>query len=88
MGIPELTIILTVALLIFGPKGLPKIGSAVGETVKNVRNGFEEELSDTDKEAKGGPFDVVPTSDEKSCPSCGSLSPAQDTYCTKCGAKL
>lgn len=40
IGIPELLIILAVALLIFGPKNLPKLGSALGKTVKNLRDGI------------------------------------------------
>ena len=41
MGIPELLLILAVCLLIFGPKNLPKLGSAMGKTVKNIRDGME-----------------------------------------------
>ncbi len=40
MGIPELLIILAVILLIFGPRNLPKLGSAIGRTVKNLRSGL------------------------------------------------
>ena len=40
MGVPELIIILIVVLLIFGPKNLPKLGSALGKTVKNLREGL------------------------------------------------
>lgn len=40
LGVPELLIILAVALLIFGPKNLPKLGSALGRTVKNLREGM------------------------------------------------
>lgn len=40
MGVPELLIILAVVLLIFGPKHLPKLGAAVGSTVKNLREGL------------------------------------------------
>ena len=36
MGVPELLIILAVILLIFGPKNLPKLGGAIGKTVKNL----------------------------------------------------
>jgi sec-independent protein translocase protein TatA len=52
MGVPELVIILVVALLIFGPRNLPKLGSALGKTVKNVREGLEgkEELPEGDVE--------------------------------------
>ena len=40
LGVPELVIILVVVLLIFGPKNLPKLGSALGKTVKNLRDGI------------------------------------------------
>lgn len=40
MGVPELAVILAMVLVIFGPKNLPKIGSSVGKTVKNFRDGM------------------------------------------------
>lgn len=40
LGMPELLIILGVALLIFGPKQLPKLGNALGRTVKSLREGL------------------------------------------------
>ena len=40
LGVPELVIILIVILLIFGPKNLPKLGAALGKTVKNLRDGM------------------------------------------------
>lgn len=43
LGVPELVVILLIALLVFGPKNLPKLGSALGKTVKNVREGMEGE---------------------------------------------
>ena len=42
LGMPELVIILLLALLIFGPKNLPKLGSSLGKTVKNFRDGMGE----------------------------------------------
>ena len=36
MGPMELAVIALVVLVIFGPKNLPKLGSALGRTVKNV----------------------------------------------------
>lgn len=39
-GSYEWLIILGVALLIFGPNKLPKLGSAVGESIKNFRKGM------------------------------------------------
>lgn len=43
MGVPELAIILAVVLVIFGPKNLPKLGATIGKTVKNVREGMEDD---------------------------------------------
>ena len=43
MGPLEIGVILIVAVVIFGPKNLPKLGSAIGKTVKNVREGMEED---------------------------------------------
>ena len=53
MGMPELLIILVVILLIFGPKNLPKLGSALGKPVKNLREGIgggEKAIEDADDE--------------------------------------
>lgn len=38
IGMQELLIIGGVALLIFGPSQLPKLGRSVGETVKAIRD--------------------------------------------------
>ena len=37
-------------MVIFGPKNLPKLGKAVGETVKSVREGMESENKEEAKE--------------------------------------
>lgn len=60
MGMPELLIILVVILLIFGPKNLPKLGSALGKTVKGLREG----MSGDDKEADNAEMAVAEDEDE------------------------
>lgn len=43
MGMPgssEWLIILGIALLLFGPKKLPQLGGALGESIKNFRKGM------------------------------------------------
>ena len=40
LGVPELAVIGLVAVLIFGPKKIPEIGSALGKTLR----GFKEEM--------------------------------------------
>ena len=42
MGVPELLVILVIALLLFGPKNLPKLGKSLGATVKSIREGMDE----------------------------------------------
>jgi len=39
---PELIIILVVALLIFGPKKLPEMGASIGKSIKEFRKGMNE----------------------------------------------
>ena len=39
-GVFEIAIILIVILIIFGPKNLPKLGTAIGKAVKNLRDGL------------------------------------------------
>ena len=46
----EWIVILIVALLIFGPKNLPKIGKSLGSTVKNIREGMEGDEASKDDE--------------------------------------
>ncbi len=47
LGWPEVGIIAIVAILIFGPKKIPEIGSALGKTLR----GFKEELKNEREDA-------------------------------------
>lgn len=46
MGMPELILILVIALVVFGPKKLPEIGKALGKGLKE----FKQETSGEKKE--------------------------------------
>ena len=46
----ELIIILAVVLIIFGPKLLPKLGSAFGKTAKSLRDGVENGIDEAQVE--------------------------------------
>lgn len=39
---PELVAVLVIALLIFGPKKLPEMGSAIGKSIKEFQKGMKE----------------------------------------------
>lgn len=45
----ELVLILAVLLLIFGPKRLPEMGSAIGKSIKEFRKGINELTSPKDE---------------------------------------
>lgn len=51
-GIWELLIVLAIALLIFGPKALPKLGKSLGKTVGNFKKGLGEDDDDDDDDEK------------------------------------
>lgn len=51
-GLPELALILIIALVIFGPKKLPEIGKALGNAIRNFKNStnkVSDELEDADR---------------------------------------
>ena len=50
LHLPELIIVLVVALLVFGPKKLPEMGSAIGKSIKEFRKGMNELSHPSDKE--------------------------------------
>lgn len=50
IGIPGLIIILIIALMIFGPKKLPEIGRAFGQTLKEFKNSTKELTEDFTKD--------------------------------------
>ncbi|KPL07510.1 hypothetical protein AMJ85_09400 [candidate division BRC1 bacterium SM23_51] len=54
-GGSEWIIILLVILLIFGPKNLPKLGSAMGQFVKNLKAGRRGEDLDEDEDLEESP---------------------------------
>ncbi|MDY6939034.1 MAG: TatA/E family twin arginine-targeting protein translocase [Cyanobacteriota bacterium] len=46
IGLPEMAVILVLALLVFGPKKLPEIGSSLGKAIR----GFQDATKDFEKE--------------------------------------
>lgn len=51
IGIPGLILILVLALIIFGPKKLPEIGRAFGQTLKEFKHSARELTSDITEDA-------------------------------------
>jgi sec-independent protein translocase protein TatA len=49
LGLPELIIILLIVLLLFGGTRLPKLSRSIGESLKNLREGFEGKATPTEE---------------------------------------
>lgn len=50
IGIPSMILIVVIALLIFGPKRLPEIGKAAGETLKEFKDSTSDLMKNDDDE--------------------------------------
>lgn len=48
LGWTEVAIILLVAVVIFGPKKLPELGSSFGKTLKAFRSGMSEQEAESE----------------------------------------
>jgi sec-independent protein translocase protein TatA len=55
LGTQELIIILLIVVVLFGATRLPKIGSGIGQAIRNFKKGIKE----------GEEIDVTPKKDEK-----------------------
>ncbi len=50
MGWPEVAVISIVAILIFGPKKIPELGSTLGKTLRGFKEEFKNPSDDTNSE--------------------------------------
>lgn len=50
IGIPGLILILVIALIIFGPKKLPEIGKATGQTLREFKSSANELIKDDEED--------------------------------------
>jgi sec-independent protein translocase protein TatA len=83
LGMPELIVILVIALLVFGAGRLPEIGSSLGKAIK----GFKE-ASDKPEPEPSGSKGQVPGPATKPCPHCGRAVAADAVFCSGCGKKI
>jgi len=52
IGLPEMALIMIVALLIFGPKKLPEIGRSVGKAIRGFQEASNEFQNEFKREAE------------------------------------
>lgn len=49
LGFQELLVILAIVLVFFGGKKLPELSKGIGQTIKEIRKGFVDEVGGSDK---------------------------------------
>ncbi len=83
LGMPELLVILVIALLVFGAGRLPEVGSSLGRAIRGFKEASEKKEPEP-TEPKG----QVGTTAGSVCPACGKGVPADAVFCSNCGKKL
>ncbi|QTD43226.1 twin-arginine translocase TatA/TatE family subunit [Sporosarcina sp. Te-1] len=53
IGVPGLIVILVIVLILFGPRKLPEVGSAVGKTLAEFKKSAKEVMDDEEKTDNG-----------------------------------
>jgi sec-independent protein translocase protein TatA len=49
IGLPEILVVLVIALIIFGPKRLPELGKSLGKGIREFRGSLSGESDDDEK---------------------------------------
>jgi sec-independent protein translocase protein TatA len=70
----DLVVILVIALLIFGPKKLPEMGSAIGKSIKEFRKGMNELTAPKDEHAEENQLPATATELPSTATDMGKLN--------------
>lgn len=102
IGPGELILILVVALIIFGPRRLPELGSSLGKAIREFRSAtgeltreLHDELQAPRVTVSTTPIAPVKTDPQieiappsQNCATCGTANPVTNKFCGGCGHGL
>jgi sec-independent protein translocase protein TatA len=60
LGMPELILILIIALVIFGPSKLPEMGASIGKAIREFRNATKEPDSEPERKVVVAEYHETP----------------------------
>ncbi|MDD2421392.1 MAG: twin-arginine translocase TatA/TatE family subunit [Heliobacteriaceae bacterium] len=66
LGVPELLVILVIALLIFGPGKLPDVGKALGKGIKEFKQATNPDKKELNNSSQPAAEDVSPKTEDSS----------------------
>ena len=84
LGMPEILVILVIALLVFGAGKLPEVGNSLGKAIRGFKGALEAKEEPPPKPtgtAAGGPGGGT-------CPACGKSYAGEAAFCPACGKPL
>lgn len=85
IGLPEMAVILVVALLVFGPKKLPEIGRSMGKAIRGFQDAskeFENEFKREAQQMEASMKSAAPAKSEEAAKAnseSGAASPSQQS---------
>jgi sec-independent protein translocase protein TatA len=78
IGLPEMAVIFTIALLVFGPKKLPEIGRSMGKAIRGFQDASRDFESEFTREAKQLE-EAVATSSKPETEKLAAATPKEDS---------
>jgi Tat protein translocase TatB subunit len=95
IGLPELFLILILALVVIGPERLPEVAGQFGRTVADLRrqatqltSEFQSSLEDATRERQQQRTLSTAPPAGKVCPQCAVETAPEARFCPSCGANL
>jgi sec-independent protein translocase protein TatA len=73
IGLPEIIIVLVIALVIFGPKRLPELGRSLGNGMREFKDSIAGNSDDDDDDEKKPELESSPTDDSAAEPVEGEV---------------
>jgi sec-independent protein translocase protein TatA len=49
LGLPEMMVVMVIALVVFGPSKLPSLGKSLGEAIRGFKKGLEDDSPEEKK---------------------------------------